>query len=64
MSTWQEVGEWAKARLSEPSTYKALTVLAGTIGWNMDPEQYQTIVTLVGLIYSAIGLFTRDPGSR
>lgn len=62
-SNFAQFAEWAGARLSEPSTYKALAVLAGVVGVNIDPDQYQAIVTLCGLIYSAIGMFTRDPGS-
>ena len=42
------------ARLKEPSTWKGLALLAGILGWNVDPELLPQIgavvVAVIGLI--------------
>ena len=43
--------------LSQQSTWKAITVLAGVIGYNIAPERVGEILTAVGIVYAGIAGF-------
>jgi len=38
-------------KLKQPSTIRALLVVAGLAGWNVSPENANAILTVLGLIY-------------
>lgn len=45
------------AALKQPSTIKGLLGLAGLIGWKVAPEEYQTAIEGLGIIYFLIAIF-------
>jgi len=44
---------WAKKQ----STWKAMAVLAGVVGYNIAPERVGEVLTAVGVVYGGIAAF-------
>lgn len=47
-------------RLQEPSTKRGIVLLLTLVGVNVSPEQVDAIVTVGGMVISAIAIFTSD----
>lgn len=52
--------EWLKDRLKERSTYIGLSLLLGSFGVTLAPEQLELIAAAVGTISGAILTATKD----
>ena len=48
------------AQLKQPSTYRGLTILAGLIGWKLDPSQADAIGAAVVGILGLIEVFRNE----
>jgi hypothetical protein len=52
---------WLKSRLTESSTWTWLTVLAGYVGYTIDPELLQYIAGVAVSIITLIQFIKKDP---
>ena len=51
---------WVAERLTEPSTWRGITLLGTAAGVYVSPQMIETMVTVGGGIYSMILLFKKD----
>jgi hypothetical protein len=52
---------WLKSRLTESSTWTWLTVLAGYVGYTIDPELLQYIAGVAVSVITLIQFIKKDP---
>ena len=47
-------------RLKEPSTWRGIALMAGTLGVGINPEAVQQIGVAVGAIFAAVEIFRKE----
>ena len=51
---------WFGARLKEPSTWRAITIVSTAMGVHISPEMIDLVLTIGGGIYTLILLVKKD----
>lgn len=52
--------KWLAERLKEPTTYQGITVLAGALGYAVDPAALEAIAVAVAAVLGAILVIKRE----
>ena len=55
-----ETLKWLAARIKEPSTWRAITIVSTAMGVHISPEMIDLVLTIGGGIYTLIVLVKKD----